>query len=219
EAGHPSARGFPHPCERRGIRYSWGRSAAARDADRACGDAAHGTARSKEGHVIRSTRTHDLGGALLVLLGLLTPGRALSATHQDPNALTVVAAVEKTNAPDNGWSKAGGLRFTFSVVKDDETVAEIHHSWNVQSGQYRVDWKTKEGDQRMALFNVGAKGKQGEAYMRLNAVSTGQASMATPDGKAPPVHKPRPDVIGWRRTPTTMAPQILESVVGRIRQA
>lgn len=165
--------------------------------------------------MIRSTRTQDLRGALLVLLGLLTPGRALSATHQDPKALTVVEALEKTIAPDNGWSKAGGLRFTFSVVKDDETVAEIHHSWNVQSGQYRVDWKTKEGDQRMALFNVGAKGKQGEAYMRLNAVSTGQASMATPDGKAAPEHKPRPDVSEWTRTPPTMERQILETGYGR----
>ena len=165
--------------------------------------------------MIRSTRTNNLGVALLVLLGLLTPGAALSATHQDPKALAVVEALEKTIAPDNGWSKAGGLRFTFSVVKDGATVTEVHHSWNVWSGQYRVDWKTKEGDQRMALFNVGAKGKQGEAYMRLNQVNEGQASTGTPDGQAAPARKPRPDVAEWTRTPPAMERQVLETGYGR----
>src|SRR5262245_38752637 len=143
-------------------------------------------------------------------------GRAPAATHQDPKALAVVEAVEKSIAPDNGWSKAGGLRFTFSVIKNGETVSEVHHAWNVGSGQYRVDWKNKEGDQRLALFNVSAKGKQGEAYMRLGPASTGtQASQSQPEGKAAPTPKPRNEQSEWMRTPPVMERQTLETGYGR----
>lgn len=164
--------------------------------------------------MIRSAKTINPGAALLVLLGLLMPGLASAGTHQDPKALAVVEALEKAIAPDNAWSKAGGLRFTFSVIKDGAVVAEVHHSWNVWSGQYRVDWTTKEGDQRMALFNVGAKGKQGEAYMRLNK-PTGNAAPSPPDGKPEPEKKPRPNIEDWTRTPPVLERKILETGYGR----
>jgi hypothetical protein len=164
--------------------------------------------------VIRSTRINP-GGALLVLLALLTPALALAATHQDPKALAVVEALEKAIAPDGGWSKAGGLRFTFTVIGDGTAVTEVHHSWNVWSGQYRIDWKTTEGDQRMTLFNVGAKGKQGQAYIRLGQVNTGQAAQSAADGQKDPPNSQRTAIAEWTRTPPTLERQLLETGYGR----
>lgn len=162
--------------------------------------------------MIRPIGTMSSAGALVAMLGLWTSAPAIAGTHQDPKALAVVDAVEKAIAPDNGWSKVGGLRFTFSVVKDGKTLAEVHHVWDVRSGQYRVDWSSKEGDQRLAIFNVGAKGRQGEAYMRGERTVTGApATPATPATRPP---RP-PGMAGWLKAPDLVARQMLETGYGR----
>jgi|GEM_PF-522070 len=150
---------------------------------------------------------------MLILFGLLAQRSAGAATHQDPKALAVVEALEKTVAPDNGWSKVGGLRFTFSVIEDGAPQNVVHHSWNVSTGQYRVDW-TQDGGQRMAIFNVGAKGKQGEAYIRLGtATTTESAAQTSQEGK--PAKKPRADMAEWSRTPPVLERQILAASYDR----
>jgi len=163
----------------------------------------------KEGYVIRSTRTMNLGMAMLMLvLGTVESGRARAATHQDPRALAIVEALEKAIAPENGWSKVGGIRFTYAVRKDGVTLTEYHHSWNVVSGQYRVDWQPQGGDARVALLNIGAKGRQGQAYVRLIATGGGPTIESTTDGTPATGQSlsSRPD---WVRAPAPMERQIL----------
>jgi hypothetical protein len=94
--------------------------------------------------VIRSTNINWAWRCCWSCSGGLDAART-RRTHQDPKALAIVEALEKAIAPENGWSKVGG---SGSPTRPEgmEIISEYHHSWNVATGQYRVDWKTKDGD-------------------------------------------------------------------------
>ena len=160
--------------------------------------------------MFRSTRSSKLGAAVAgIAAWVMSAGPAPAGTHQDPKALAVVDAVERAIAPDNGWSKVGGLRFTFSVIKEGKTLSEVHHVWDLRTGQYRVDWASKDGDERIALFNVGAKGKQGDAYLRLG--SKPKDAESTPADAA----RPATAAAEWTKLAPLLERKALETGYGR----
>ena len=116
------------------------------------------------------------GLALGAILCMAMRSGAIAGTHRDPRAVAVADATRQAIAPDGAWSKVACLRFTFSVVKSGAALGEFRHLWEPGTGQYRLEWKDKEGVERTVLFDV--TNRKGRAYQKRSASGTGN----TPDG-------------------------------------
>ena len=137
---------------------------------------------------LRDRRCVVVAGVLAAVL-VLGSIPARSETHRDPKAVSVLQDLHRTIAPGGGWSDVPVLRFTFTVVKDDKTAAEVHHLWDVRSGDYRVQWKGADGTEKLVILNVGTKA--GKAWMKA------------------------PGASAWTMAPVDMLPKMVETGYGR----
>src|SRR5258708_9158119 len=64
---------------------------------------------------------------------------------------------------EDAWQKAHFVRFDFRVIDGNKVQAERSHLWNKQTGQYRLEDKSKEGQRRVVLFNLATQ--QGTVYV------------------------------------------------------
>lgn len=149
-------------------------------------------------------------GRVLVLSCLIVVGAAqkpaATGERRDPRAVSVAEAVERTMAPNGGWEKIAGLRFSFTVVKDGKTLKSYEHLWDTRSGRYRVEGEGPEGGRFIVLFDVNTR--HGDAWMMMEpgartavgttgdrsmgtspagTVTTPAADVATPGGGQPPM--------------------------------
>ena len=73
-----------------------------------------------------------------------------------PEAAPVAHALRDAQGGD-AWNKVHYLRFDWVVERDGQEVARMRHLWDRYTGNYRVEWKDKEGRAIVALFNVNTK--------------------------------------------------------------
>jgi hypothetical protein len=133
----------------------------------------------------RATAARWIAGAaaLAWVASAPTAGDAAPAeTRRDPRAVAVAESVMGAIAPDGAWQKVGVLRFTFSVVRGGAPLGEFHHLWEPATGMYRVEWKDKEGVERIVIFDVTSR--QGRAWQKRPA-SSGVRSSGSAGGLAP----------------------------------
>lgn len=100
------------------------------------------------------------GACALILLGgllgfpSLAQERAFDPAGSEAKAIDLVAAMQQALGGMDAWEKVRYLRFDWVVERGGQRVAEVRHLWDRHDGRYRVEGKTREGKDFLALFNV-----------------------------------------------------------------
>lgn len=97
------------------------------------------------------------------LLMVLLPAALLAAAPPDPKAAEVAAAMVQAMGGEAAWQKAHFVSYGFKVVAGGKTVVDRSHLWDRQTGRYRLEDKTKDGQPKITLFNIGTQ--KGEVYV------------------------------------------------------
>jgi hypothetical protein len=92
--------------------------------------------------------------ALLALLLLPLTPRAADMT---PDAAQKVNGLQGAMGGMKQWNKVRYLRFDWAVERDGVEAARAQHLWDRRDGRYRVEWKTREGQTMLALFDVDTR--------------------------------------------------------------
>ncbi len=118
--------------------------------------------------------------ALMVLAG--APLRAGAQEKHDSKAVEIAHAMMQAMGGENGWNSVHVVRFDFKVIAEGKTVLNRHHLWNKDTGQYRLETKTKDGREEVALFNV--QSKEGKVYFNGKQAEGAKAAAALKDAYA-----------------------------------
>lgn len=100
-------------------------------------------------------------GAVVLMLAVCVEGSAQS--HKDPKAVEIAKTMQEAMGGLSNWQNAHFVRYDFIVSHDGKTMMSRSHLWNKQTGDYRLEEKTKDGKSEVALFNIGTK--QGSVYV------------------------------------------------------
>jgi hypothetical protein len=103
-----------------------------------------------------------VGLAALTFVAAATDSPAPSAT--DARAIAVADQVMDALGGKAAWDATRFLRFDFAVEAGGAARPPRKHWWDKQTGRYRVEGRTKEGDDYIVLMNVNTK--QGSAYVK-----------------------------------------------------
>lgn len=132
--------------------------------------------------------TYRLAGAavLAVALGIAVCAPAQSADvtpgTKDPKAVAIANAMQDAMGGLANWQKAHFIRYDFIVQHDGKTVFSRSHLWNKQTGDYRLEEKTKDGKSEIVLFNINTR--QGSAYLDGKKVEGAAAAKDVNDAYA-----------------------------------
>ena len=69
----------------------------------------------------------------------------------------VMHALREAQGGQAGWQSLRYLRFDWVVERGGTEAVRARHLWDRSTGDYRVEWKNREGHAIIALFNVGTK--------------------------------------------------------------
>lgn len=98
-----------------------------------------------------------------VVLATAPLGAAVHAEPK-PQALAdpapVMRACMDAQGGAAGWQGLRYLRFDWVVERGGTEAVRARHLWDRSTGNYRVEWKNREGQALLALFNVGTKAGQ-----------------------------------------------------------
>ena len=94
--------------------------------------------------------------ALAVLICVGAP-RAKAQDKRDDKAVEVAHAMMQAMGGEQGWASVHMVRFDFKVIADGKVVLNRHHLWDKDTGRYRLETKTKKGQEEVVLFNVNTK--------------------------------------------------------------
>jgi len=94
--------------------------------------------------------------ALVLHLAALQPGLARAA-DMSPEAAKVVHHLEDAMGGNKEWDAVRYLRFDWAVERDGAEAARARHLWDRKANRYRVEWKTREGQAILALFDLGTR--------------------------------------------------------------
>lgn len=119
--------------------------------------------------------------------------------RRDPKAVAIVEAVAKTVDPEGVWGKVSALRFFYGASVGGGPASLFKHTWDVRSGRYRVEGKDSEGNEKIAMFQLGAT--TGEGWARL------KFTQPLPDNAEAP----------WVRPPGIVQDRYLELAYQRFR--
>ncbi len=119
--------------------------------------------------------------ALWVLVCFGAP-RANAESGHDAKAVEIAHAMMQAMGGENGWNSVRVVRFDFEVIANGKTVVDRHHLWDKETGQYRLETKTKDGRHEVALFNVNTK--EGKVYIAGKRVEGAQAEKDLKDAYA-----------------------------------
>jgi hypothetical protein len=91
-----------------------------------------------------------------LLLGAAVPARAhAAAADSDPKAVAIAEQVLKSLGGREKWASLTGLRWTFGAAVHDTLKAPRHHSWNLHTGQHRVEGVTRSGVKFLFIHTIG----------------------------------------------------------------
>ncbi len=111
-----------------------------------------------------------------VLVFSLAVTAALAAPTPEEIAQTMMQAMGGQDA----WNRAHFVRYDFKVTAGGKVVADRAHLWDKQTGRYRIEDKTKEGQPRVTLFNIGTQ--QGAVYVAGKKLEGEPAAQAMKQG-------------------------------------
>jgi hypothetical protein len=92
----------------------------------------------------------------LAWLPLAAQQKMFDAAGSEPRAIELVDAMQRALGSD-AWDKVRYLRFDWVVERGGQRVAAFRHLWDRYDGRYRVEGKTQQGKNFLALFNVNTR--------------------------------------------------------------
>lgn len=128
----------------------------------------------------RRTETIALLGFLI--LGGVAAANGATAPANDAKALEITHAMMQAMGGQDAWNRAPFVRYDFKVTIGGKTVVDRAHLWNKQTGDYRLEDKTKSGQPRVTLFNIASQ--RGSAYVNGQKLEGKAAAEAVKDGYA-----------------------------------
>lgn len=100
----------------------------------------------------------------LALFLFVAPARASAdETAIDPAAAAIVDSMMTAMGGRQAFDNTGALRFTFSFSSKDTVRTGRTHWWDRRTGNYRIQGKTRQGQDFVYLFNTGTK--EGRAWV------------------------------------------------------
>lgn len=119
----------------------------------------------------------------VTVLGLFLTLSLSNSTEAQPREIPTLSTTadsvayqvyEALGGPE-AWNSLQYLRFTFAVEDEGNRQPVAHHLWNRDTGDYRVEWSSGEGDTTfVVLFNVNSR--EGSAYADGVEVSSERTS-------------------------------------------
>ncbi|MGH9398615.1 MAG: hypothetical protein ACRD18_17420 [Terriglobia bacterium] len=110
-------------------------------------------------------------GAIVLALAVCVQGRAQD--HKDPKAVEIAKTMQDAMGGLDNWQNAHYVRYDFIVAHGPKTLMGRSHLWDKQTGNYRLEQKTKDGKTQVVLFNLGTK--QGSVYVDGKKVEGAEA--------------------------------------------
>jgi len=101
--------------------------------------------------------------ARLIPILLLCTLAATARAAQDGRAHDVASKLFESMGGQEKWQRLRVLRFDWAVERDGQEVARARHLWDRERGRYRVEWRTREGNQVQAVFDVATR--RGQAWV------------------------------------------------------
>jgi hypothetical protein len=88
---------------------------------------------------------------------------ALTAASPEPQPATIARRMMQAMGGVDGWRKARFVRFDFLVRIEGQEMISRAHLWDRQTGRYRIEDRSANGQAGVVLFNLG--NEQGAAYV------------------------------------------------------
>lgn len=104
---------------------------------------------------MRSMNRTVCGFAAVALVAAAGSRPARSEPQAD--AAPVMHAMESAQGGSTAWQGMRYLRFDWVVERGGTEAARARHLWDRTTGNYRVEWKNRDGHSLTALFNIGTK--------------------------------------------------------------
>lgn len=96
-----------------------------------------------------------LAAIALAAVPLAAAAQAQKPATADPTP--VMRAAFDAQGGQAGWQGMRYLRFDWVVERGGTEAVRARHLWDRSTGNYRVEWKNREGKAILALFNTGTK--------------------------------------------------------------
>jgi len=69
----------------------------------------------------------------------------------------ILRALRDAQGGPEAWQQVHYLRFDWVVERDGKETVRARHLWDRQTGLYRVEWKNREGQSMLGLFDVDTR--------------------------------------------------------------
>lgn len=102
-------------------------------------------------------------GALSFVIACGFTASQAEAAESDAKAIAVADRVMKRLGGEEAWAATRYLRFDFAVDREGKTLMSRAHTWDRQSGRYRVEATDEEDRPVLVLMNVYTK--KGQAWV------------------------------------------------------
>jgi hypothetical protein len=105
-----------------------------------------------------------VAAGLLASCGLAVPGTSRAQTPEsDPKALAIADKVMEKLGGMEAWKATRFLRFDFAVDSEGKTVVRRAHTWDRETGRYRVEATDGEGREVVVLMSLWTR--KGQAWV------------------------------------------------------
>lgn len=95
---------------------------------------------------------------------LLAQSPAFDPSRSNAKSMAIADEVMKAIGGSEGWQETRFLRFDFGVEAEGKARPPRSHWWDRQTGRYRLEGQTPEGDPYLVLMNLHTK--QGSAWLK-----------------------------------------------------
>lgn len=145
-------------------------------------------------------------GAQSTVKGAAPRAKSPAAAKRDPRAAAIAEKVVKAVDPGGEWGKVAGLRFTYGATLGVKPASNFKHTWDLKSSRYRVEGIDNDGNEKIAMFQLGTA--EGEGWVRLRF-----AEIAVREHSAEPVVQDPP----WLHPPAPLQARYVEFGYERFR--
>ncbi|MDE3178675.1 MAG: hypothetical protein KGM47_03360 [Acidobacteriota bacterium] len=111
---------------------------------------------------LRLHRGISITGAIILALVVCVPAKSQEG-RKDPKAVEIAKTMQDAMGGLENWQNAHYVRYDFIVSHGSKKLMSRSHLWNKQTGDYRLESKTKDGKTEVALFNINTR--KGSVYI------------------------------------------------------
>ena len=104
-----------------------------------------------------------------LLLCAAVPRAHAAAADSDPKAVAIAEQVLKNLGGREKWAAPTGLRWTFGAATHDTLRSPRRHSWNMHTGEHRVEGVSRAGIKYLFIHTLGDT-TSGIAFMNGNRI-------------------------------------------------